>query len=96
MPISPQDARTSILRRRSSSRLGLRTLIDIASLVPQIVSAHPAASRIPMHFIRDSPLNATGLSDDEFIPLAIVIGELLTHAAKRTTARGSPRLAERV
>lgn len=63
-----------------------KTTIDIPSLVPEIVSAHQATSRIPIHFIRDSPVNATGLSEDESIPLAIVIGELLTNAVKHTKA----------
>lgn len=61
-----------------------KAAIDIPSLVPEIVAAHQATSLIPMRFIPSSPADAPELSEDESIPLAIVIGELLTNAVKHT------------
>ena len=62
-----------------------QTSIDFAALVEQIIAVTKTGSPIAVHFTLESASwQPMALSEEEAVPLAIAVGELLTNAIKHT------------
>lgn len=59
--------------------------VNLTSLITEIVNASRATSPIPMHLShKTTSLPPIELTENESIPLAVAVGELLTNASKHT------------
>ncbi|HVW67414.1 MAG TPA: PAS domain-containing protein [Steroidobacteraceae bacterium] len=71
-----------------------KSSIDFVSLMTEIVSAHRATSLIPVSFSVDLDSESSfELPEDESVPFALVVGELLTNAIKHTTPGSNAQVA---
>lgn len=64
---------------------GTNASVDLASLVREIISANQLPSPVPVHMSCEQPaLPPFELSENESIPFAVALGELLINAMKHT------------